>query len=153
MRFVPKILNNLAIDSGSKIVNSIPLGHIGNIKSLFSPQRFIEQITAFEYLYDKIDPSKAQNTRFPLKSELKEQLEKYPDLLSGHRLSSEDASNEIKEIRRKITHGYEYWYDFSTDRGIQFLMILLDSLIKKMSLHHIGFDDEEINDFCHQTGR
>ena len=152
MRFVPKILNNLAIDSGSKIVNSIPLGHIGNIKSLFSPQRFIEQITAFEYLYDKIDPSKAQNTRFPLKSELKEQLEKYPDLLSGHRLSSEDASNEIKEIRRKITHGYEYWYDFCNNREIQRIMTLLDMLIKRMSMNYIGFTDEEINDYCQQTG-
>lgn len=152
MRFVPKILNNLAIDSGSKIVNSIPLGHIGDSQSLFSPQRFIEQIMAFEYIYDKIEHTKAQDTHFPLKKELEEQFDSYPCLLSNSGLSSEDVSERIKEVRRRVAHGYEYWYDFCNNREIQRMMTLLDMLIKRMSMNYIGFTDEEINDYCQQTG-
>lgn len=151
MKYIPKILNNIAMDSGNQISHSIPLGHIKDDQSIFSPQRFIEQIMAFEYLYDKIDHQKAQNIRFPLKEEIKEQLNNYPDLLSNLGLSSDVASEKIKEIRRKIAHGYEYWYDFSEEREIQRLMILLDKLIVKMSLHYIGFADQEIDNYCINT--
>lgn len=59
MKYVPKILNNIALDSGNKITQSVPLGHLGNIDSMFSPQRFVEQVMAFEYLFDKLDHMKA----------------------------------------------------------------------------------------------
>jgi len=144
MNYIPKILNNIALDTGNQIEKSIPLGHIKDDNSTFSPQRFIEQVMAFEYLYDKIDHQKAQNNRFTLKDELKEQFDNYSNLLSDVRFSSDNASEKIKEIRRRITHGYKYWYDFSTDQKIQLLMILLDKLIAKMSLNYIGFTDLEI---------
>lgn len=32
MKFVPKILNNIAQDCGSKITRSVPLGHLSNTK-------------------------------------------------------------------------------------------------------------------------
>ena len=53
MKYIPKILNNIALDSGNKITNSIPLGHLSDYESIFSPQRFMEQIMSFEYLFDK----------------------------------------------------------------------------------------------------
>ena len=59
LKYVPKILNNIALDSGNKITQSIPLGHLGTLESMYSPQRFIEQITAFEYLFDKLDHEKS----------------------------------------------------------------------------------------------
>ncbi len=114
---------------------------------MFSPQRFIEQVMAFEYVLDKINHKKAQNKSIPLKTELKDEFDKYPSLLSNYNISSEDISENIKEIRRKIAHGYEYHYDFNNDRKIQQMMILLDKLIKCMSLEYIGFSYNEIIDF------
>ena len=70
MKYIPKLLNNIALDSGNKITQSIPLGHLGNFDSMFTPQRFVEQIVAFEYLFDKLEHKKAQNLQFPLKKEL-----------------------------------------------------------------------------------
>ena len=42
---------------------SVPLGHLSNIKTEYSPQRFIEQVMAFEYLFEKIEPEKAKSSR------------------------------------------------------------------------------------------
>ena len=58
MKYIPKILNNIAIDSGNKITKSIPLGHLGGFDTLFSSQRFLEQVMAFEYLFNKLDHKK-----------------------------------------------------------------------------------------------
>ena len=102
---------------------------------------------AFEYLFDKIDHKKAQNCHFPLKDELKEQFDKYPGLLAGSKLSSDNVSKKIKEIRRKIAHGYEYHYDFGNDSEKRFLMLILDKLIHYMSLSYIGFTNDEIEDY------
>ena len=146
MRCVPKILNNIALDSGNKITKSIPLGHLGNFDSMFSPQRFVEQIMAFEYLFDKLDHKRAQDTKFPLKKELEYMFDEFPQLLSP-KSSSDKVSNQIKEIRRTIAHGYAYYYDFKNDSSTQYLMILLDKLIKNMSLLWIGFSKEEIAKF------
>lgn len=55
MKYIPKILNNIALDSGNKITQSIPLGHLGDFNSMYTPQRFVEQVMAFEYLFDKLD--------------------------------------------------------------------------------------------------
>lgn len=147
MKYVPKILNNIAQDSGNRITKSIPLGHLGNFESLVSPQRFVEQIMAFEYLFDKLEHQKAQDTRFPLKSELEYMFKKFPELLTNPTLSAEKVSDEIKELRRTITHGYAYYYDFKSDANAQYLMILLDRLIKKMSLKWIGFSKEDIETY------
>ena len=144
MKYVPKILNNIAQDSGNKITKSIPLGHLGNFESLVSPQRFVEQIMAFEYLFDKLEQQKAQDTKFPLKSELEYMFNEFPELLTNPSLSAEKVSGEIKELRRTITHGYAYYYDFKSDANAQYLMILLDRLIKKMSLKWIGFSKDDI---------
>ena len=60
-------MQNIALDSGNKITQSIPLGHLGDFNSMYTPQRFVEQIMAFEYLFDKLDHKNAQNPKFPLK--------------------------------------------------------------------------------------
>lgn len=144
MKYIPNILNNIALDSGNKITQSIPLGHLGNFESLVSPQRFVEQIMAFEYLFDKLDHQKAQDSKFPLKSELECMFKEFPQLLSNTTLTAEKVSDQIKELRRTITHGYAYYYDFKNDSNTQYLMILLDRLIKRMSLKWIGFSEEDI---------
>lgn len=125
----------------------IPLGHLGNFDSMFTPQRFVEQIVAFEYLFDKLEHKKAQNLQFPLKKELEYMFNEYPQLLSQTNLSAEKVSNQIKEIRRTIAHGYAYYYDFKNDRSSKYLMILLDKLIRCMSLKLIGFSNDDISNF------
>jgi len=147
MKYVPKILNNIALDSGNKITQSIPLGHLGNFDSMFSPQRFVEQVMAFEYLFDKLDHKKAQNSKFTLKSELAHMFKEFPQLLSSPKLSSDKVSEQIKEIRRTIAHGYAYYYDFKNDSNTQHLIILLDKLIRNMSLLWIGFTKDEIAEY------
>lgn len=144
MKYVPNILNNIALDSGNKITQSIPLGHLGNIDTMFSPQRFMEQIIAFEYLFDKLEHQKAQDTRFSLKKELTYSLNLFPELLTDMKLSVDDISEEIKEARRTIAHGYSYFYDFKDDSKMKYLTLLLDKLIRNMSLLWIGFSKEDI---------
>ena len=147
MKYVPKILNNLAIDSGNKITNSIPLGHLGNFDTIFSPHRFLQQVMSFEYLFEKLEPDKAKNRKIHLKSELKDMFDEFPQLLSKPSLSSENVSEKIKEMRRQITHGYTYYYDFKNDSQIQYLIILLDKLIRNMSLWWVGFSKAEIEEY------
>lgn len=67
MWYIHKILNNIALDSRNKIARSVPLGHLGNYDSIYSPQRFMEQVMAFEYLFDKLDHKKAKDPIFSLK--------------------------------------------------------------------------------------
>lgn len=147
MKYIPKIINNIALDAGNKITKSVPLGHLGNFDSMFSPQRFVEQIMAFEYLFDKLEPEKAQNSRFPLVEELKLCFNMFPEVLTNRNLSVEKVCVEIKEIRRTIAHGYAYYYDFKNDTKARYYMMLLDKLIRSMSLKHIGFSDEEIREY------
>lgn len=147
MKYIPKILNNIAIDSGDRITRSIPLGHLGSNDTLFSPQRFLEQVMAFEYLFDKLEPDKAEDRKFPLKAELKYMFDKFPELLSKQNLSSDVASEKIKETRRQITHGYTYHYDFRDDSDMQYLILLLDKLIRNMSLLWAGFSKAEIEEY------
>lgn len=71
----------------------------------------------------------------------------YPQLLSQTNLSAEKVSNQIKEIRRTIAHGYAYYYDFKNDRSSKYLMILLDKLIRCMSLKLIEFSNDDISNF------
>ena len=122
MKYLPRILNNIALDSGNQITQSIPLGHLKDADSLFSPQRFMEQVMAFEYLFDKLEPQKAKDRKFPLKDELKYMLDGFPKLLSGYRLSSDQIGEQIKEIRRSIAHGHIYYYNFKTDIETQCLI-------------------------------
>lgn len=147
MKYIPKILNNIALDSGNRITKSIPLGHLGNVDTLFSPQRFMEQVMAFEYLFDKIDHQKAQDSHFSLKKELIDCFNLFPELIGKDRLSVEEISEKIKETRRTIAHGYVYYYDFKNDIETKRLMLLLDKLIRNMSLFWIGFSKEDISDF------
>ncbi len=147
MKYIPKILNNIALDSGNKITQSIPLGHLGNFDSMFSPMRFVEQIMSFEYLFYKLEPDKAKQKKFPLKKELAYMFDKFPKLLSNNNLSSDEVSEKIKEIRRTIVHGYSYYYDFKDDFDIKRLIILLDRLILNMSLLYIGFSEKEIEKY------
>ena len=147
MKYIPKILNNIALDSDNKITQSIPLGHLGNFNSMYTPQRFVEQVMAFEYLFDKMDHQKAQNSRFPLKKELKSMFSEFPQLLSRTKIPAEMISDQIKEIRRTIAHGYAYYYDFKNDSNTKYLMILLDRLIKCMSLKWMGFSNNDISNY------
>lgn len=147
MKYIPRILNNIALDSGNKITHSIPLGHLENYENTFAPKRFMEQIMAFEYLFDKLDHKNAQNTKFPLKSELKCMFDEFPQLLVHTKESAAEVSEQIKEIRRTISHGYAYYYDFKNDVKTKHYMILLNQLIRNMSLKWIGFSKDEIDNY------
>ena len=147
MKYIPKILNNIALDSGNIITKSIPLGHLSDYESMFSPQRFMEQIMSFEYLFDKLEHTKAQDRQFSLKKELINAFSIFPELLSKNKKSVDDICEEIKETRRTITHGYAYYYDFKTDPDAKHYILLLDKLIKKMSLKYIGFTDDDISKY------
>lgn len=70
-----------------------------------------------------------------------------PELLTGTNKSVETISEEIKELRRTVTHGYAYYYDFKSDSKAKYYILLLDKLIKKMSLKWIGFSEVEISNF------
>ena len=147
MKYIPKILNNIAIDSGDRITKSVPLGHLGNSDTMFSPQRFLEQVTSFEYLFDKLEPKKAKDRKFPLKDELKYMFDEFPQLLQKTRWLSDEAGEKIKETRRQITHGYAYYYDFNDNSDMQYLMLLLDKLIRNMSLRWVKFSKKEIEEY------
>lgn len=147
MKYIPKILNNIAFDSGNKIAKSVPLGHLGTLDSMFSPQRYIEQTMAFEYLFDKLEHKKAKDKNCPLKEELKYSFNLFPELLSNTNESVDVISENIKELRRSVAHGYAYYYDFKSDSKAKYYILLLDKLIKKMSLKWIGFSEGEISDF------
>jgi len=146
MKYTAKILNNLAFELDSKITKSIPLGHLANYGNFYTPHRFIEQITAFEYLFEKLEPKKAKNNKFTLKAELKLMFDVFPEILNGN-LNSDEIANRIKELRRNIVHGYAYYYDFSNDSKIQFCIIKIADLIQRMSLKFIGFNNSEIDEF------
>ena len=147
MKYVPKILNNIALDVCNKITRSVPLGHLACMSFPYTPQRFIEQIMAFEYLFEKLEKKKAKDSSFPLKQELKSMFDSFPEILSKTRISSENISEQLKEIRRNIVHGYTYYYDFKTDSKVQYMIMQLDRLIQNMSLKWIGFSSDEINEY------
>lgn len=102
---------------------------------------------AFEYLFDKLDHKKAQDSRFSLKKELECMFNEFPQLLSRTKLSAEKVSEGIKEIRRTISHGYAYYYDFKNESEIKHYIILLDRLIRNMSLKWIGFSNDDIEKY------
>ena len=146
MKYIPKILNNIAIDSGNKITKSIPLGHLGSFDTLFSPQRFLEQVMAFEYLFEKLEHKKSKDRKFPLKDELKYMINEFPQLIKSN-LSSDEVSEKIKEMRRQIAHGYTYYYDFKNDSEIKYVIILLAKLIRYMSVWWVGVSKQEIEEY------
>ena len=143
VKYSSKILTNIGSNPNNKIINSIPLGHLSNYENTFSPQRFIEQVMAFEYLYHKINPLKNSAS---LKKKLKEMFNEFKEILNIGK-SSEVIADEIKELRRRITHGYEYYYTFENDSNIILNICKLDTLIKFMSLKVIGFNNQEIKDY------
>lgn len=65
---------------------------------MFTPQRFVEQVVAFEYLFDKLDHKNAQNPKYPLKNELKGMFNEFPQLLSQTKLSAEKVSDQIRKL-------------------------------------------------------
>jgi hypothetical protein len=147
MKYTARILDNLAFELDSKITKSIPLGHLTNYDNRYTPHRFIEQVTAFEYLFEKLEPEKAKSSKFSLKTELKLMFDAFPEILNGVRINSDEIANRIKELRRNIVHGYAYYYDFNNDSNIQFCIIKIADLIQRMSLKLIGFDNYEISEF------
>ena len=54
---------------------------------------------------------------------------------------------DVLQIQRKQHNGYAYYYDFKNDRSSKYLMILLDKLIRCMSLKLIGFSNDDISNF------
>lgn len=144
MKYIPKILNNIALDAGNKITKSVPLEHLGNLDSMFTSQRFIKQVIEFEDLFKKLDSKNAQNINFPLKKELKCMFNEFQQLLLKTNFSAEKVSDQIKKIRNTIVHGYAYYYDFKNDSNVRTLMILFDDLIKYMSLKCMGFSKDDI---------
>ena len=147
MKYAPKIIVNLAKDLGTRITESITLGHIGNFESLFTPQRFIEQIMAFEYLFEKLEPEKAKQRNFYLIDELELMLKTFPEVVANIRKSAREVADEIKSLRVDIIHGHAYYYDFANDHNIQYYMLKLDKLIECMNLKLVGFNDSDIKSF------
>jgi len=146
-KFVPPILNNISLDLGAKISKSIPLGHIPNYEKTYTPNRFIEQVTAFEYLFEKLEPEKSKDRRFTLKNELQFMFDVFPEVLSQANITSEEVATDIKKMRINIVHGYEYYYDFTSNINAKRCIIRLADLIQRMSLKLIGFTNDEINEF------
>ena len=146
-KFISPILNNISLDLGDKISRSIPLGHITNYEKAYTPNRFIEQITAFEYLFDKLEPKKSKDRSFTLKNELQFMFDIFPEVLSQSNITSEKIAMDIKKIRINIVHGYEYYYDFTSNIEAKRCIIRLADLIQRMSLKLIGFTNNEINEF------
>ena len=70
----------------------------------------------------------------------------FPKILNG-RITPHNIADEIKELRRRITHGYEYYYTFENDTKAMYNICKLDTLIKFMSLKVIGFTSQEIDDY------
>ena len=147
MKYSPIILNNISLNLESKITKSIYLGHIGNYDTLFSPQRFISQVMAFEYLFEKLEPKKANDPKFSLKKELELMFNSFPNILKDSKINSNTISKEIKTLRVEITHGYSYYYDFKNDKNIQYYILMLDELIEKMNLKYLGFNELDISNF------
>ena len=102
---------------------------------------------SFEYLFDKLEHKKAQDSSYSLKKELIFAFDLFPELLTGTNKSVETISEEIKELRRTVTHGYAYYYDLKSDSKAKYYIFLLDKLVKKMSLKWIGFSEVEISNF------
>ena len=50
-------------------------------------------------------------------------------------------------MRRQITHGHTYYYDFKSNSELQYLIIILDKLIRNMSLQWAGFSKDEIKEY------
>lgn len=147
MKYIPKILSNIALDSGNKITQSIPLGHLSDFESMFSPQRLIAQVMSFEYLFEKLEHKKANDRKFSLKRELIYAFNLFPDLLANANKSADVISETVVRLRHAITHGHAYYYDFKGDSKVKYYILLLDKLIKKMSLKWIGFSDNDITNF------
>lgn len=147
LKYVPAILKNIALDSGNKITQSVPLGHLAHAAFSYTPQRFIEQMTAFEYLFEKLEPAKAKNKGFPLRCELKYMFDSFSEILSTSKYSSDVVSEELKEVRRNIVHGYAYYYDFDNDYRMQYMVMRFEELIKAMSLKLMGFTHNDIVEY------
>ena len=147
MKYIPKILSNIALDSGNKITQSIPLGHLSDFESMFSPQRLIAQVMSFEYLFEKLEHKKANDRKFSLKRELIYAFNLFPDLLANANKSADVISETVVRLRHAITHGHAYYYDFKGDSKVKYYILLLDKLIKKMSLKWIAFSDNDITNF------
>lgn len=130
------------------ILNGMKNYYVENYESMFTPQRFIEQIMAFEYLFEKLEPEKAEQRNFHLIDELELMLGVFPDVIAGVRKSTRKIADEIKNLRVDIVHGHAYYYDFANDHNIQYYMLMLDKLIERMNLKLVGFNDEEIKPFC-----
>ena len=146
-KYIPRIIENIAKDSGRIITDSVPMGHLPRGDSRYTPQRFMEQVMAFEYLFNKLYPTLAQDRKYPLKKELKQMFDEFPALLADSRLSSVEVSDEISKTRNNIAHGHAYYYEFENGSKLQFIMILLDRLIQKMSLQWMRFDKTEISEY------
>lgn len=143
MNYLPRILSNIALDSGNRITQSVPLGHLGDYDSQFTPQRFIQQVMSFEYLYAKLEH---ENAKYRLNAQLAEMFDTYPETLFQNS-TSDEVSEAIRKTRVDITHGHAYYYDFKNDRNMMRKILMLDSLIHKMSLQLMDFSKAEIDAF------
>lgn len=146
MRYIPRIIDNITLDTGNEISRSVPLGYLTDSESMYKPTRFMEQVIAFEYLYHKLEPKHAKNSKYYLVNELKDMLTEYSNILNLKTDIYKICEN-IKNLRNKITHGYFYLYDFKNDINKMYLMLVLDELLRCMSLKLIGFSMDEIYAF------
>lgn len=147
MKYAPKIIANLAKELGNRITESMTLGHIGNYITMFTPLRFIEQIIAFEYLFEKLEPQKANQRDFYLVDELELMFNYFPNVIARDIKNAREVACDIKRLRIDIVHGHVYYYDFSSNHRIKYYMLKLDELIENMNLRLAGFNDEEIKNF------
>lgn len=150
LTFSSKILNNICLDLGAELNNSIPIKHIKNFNNHFSPIRFIEQVYSFEYLFNRVYPKSISNLteKAELKSKLKFAMTHNKDYIDIKEESILTFANEIKELRRHIMHGHIYVEEIN-DKQKRYL-ILMDDLLKFMSFRLIGLSELEIKDCIRQ---
>lgn len=140
-----KLLNNLGLELTNSIENSIPLGHIGDYKSSFLPQRFIQQIMSFEYIFEKINPKSNKCLQKKLEESFSEFL--YVISINADKNNLKSLTTNMKKLRVDITHGYRYFYDFDFADKTKLYFSYLDYLIECMSLKYLGFSKDEIEMF------
>lgn len=71
---------------------------------------------------------------------------KIPFVIENYRMDL-FTDDSLLEIFCKEYNFKENYYDFKNDRSSKYLMILLDKLIRCMSLKLIGFSNDDISNF------
>lgn len=149
--FSTKIIENLAIDLGSEIKQSIPLFHMKTEDNFFDPSRFLRQVMSFEYLYKRIEANNHKNKRETLSNKLCCMMRKFPDHFSNCNGKLFCLAKNIADFRNSIFHGGQLFYNREPNDNFGHFFFIMDSLIEKMSLLYLGLNEIDIDNFRPNT--